>query len=376
MADDSAKVDDASDGPVDAAHIVRTAARQVEDAGDRLGDWIEGGANISQVEIGPTLDALSALAAAGPLLRLGAAGHESTVIAVNDVIRDQDALRARAVREVADAMAGDLADVLGRPADEPVPPWNVLLRVVRAMVVEDAQIKPAPTLSTRMALEALGYDATVAGGTWSPATIIDAIRDTVHQRNQAIDAAAAERARVNLWAGQLAALLLGDNPVEDWGTPLGLDQLMTAVRQAVATLSTDVLDVATAIGYRNPDASGGQLPTRADWPAMMRDLTTLRDQPAEQADELAAALGQADAGELGASFDDMLDAVRALVEQQAENANQVGATPAGPPSPAETGPREDWSAFSENLFEQRPQRAEMYADHPADDDGHGPDGRS
>jgi hypothetical protein len=154
---------------------------------------------------------------------------------------------------------------------------------------------------------------------------------------------------------------------------------MTAVRQAVATLSTDVLDVATAIGYRNPDASGGQLPTRADWPAMMRDLTTLRDQPAEQADELAAALGQPDAGELGASFDDMLDAVRALVEQQAENANQVGAnpqpTPAGPPPPAETGPREDWPAFSENLFEQRPQRAELYADHPVDDDGHGPDGQ-
>lgn len=208
--------------------IVTAVAEQVEDAHDKLGDLIEHG---GVGTIGPTLDALSALAAAGPLLRLGVANGE-----VVDAVTS--GRTAQAVKELHDAHTAELARALD--VETPVA-WHELIEAAAR------RHPPMPTLSPSSILRALGDDPVIPHG-WRGADVLDRVRQV---RDQALEARDAERERINLFAAQLAGVLFGPSPeiagIGDWGTPIGLDSLLTAARQLRAGDDARV-ELATALG--------------------------------------------------------------------------------------------------------------------------------
>lgn len=262
--------------------VVRLVAQQVENAHDRFGDAIEASVIPGH---GAALDALSALAAAAPLLRLGAAGNVELVEAQQHAA-DRT---ADAVGQVADRMADDLAEVLGAPSTET---WDALLRLTRERAVPFGQT--VPTSALLLALGAAAGD--VESYDASPAAALDRVREVVKLARDRGDEARAERARINAFAGYLAdalGILLDASGQVRWGTPEALDLLLDATRRMRATLDADVLDVATALGYLSTGSGVADLAAegRRAWSAMMDDIGRAVSSAIDDVHALNGALG-------------------------------------------------------------------------------------
>lgn len=299
--------------------VVHDVVVRVADAGEALVKAIEQGGASSRAE----LDAVSALSAAGALLAMAAA---NTVVLAGEIEqergRHQDDID-RAVGKLHDAHCDELADALGEDAADLM--WRDLLDLVRERAVPFGVTVPVSAL-----LLALGDNAaSVANATHVEVpAVLDRVRflvgnyaGVVGERNAAIANAQSERARINMFGAQLADALgipIGDSRDDQWGTPSGLDALLTAAAQLRARAEQDVLDVGSALDYLSTGANSRELATegRKVWATMMGDIGDVRAQLDDVPVRIAAALGLVAASP---TLDGALD----LVRQQAIEVRQL-----------------------------------------------------